>query len=104
MLSGNTYFRCISMIFDHLPYFSVSKSIFDDKMISQWEHPILSIKGCDAIRPKLNCFISMVISVAKLSGFPPLVFENSKSSRLMNLMIFGDSLCHERYFGGIVAS
>ena len=56
MLSGNTYFRCISMIFDHLPYFSVSKSIFDDKMISQWEHPILSIKGCDAIRPKLNCF------------------------------------------------
>ena len=32
---------------------------------------LLSIKGCDAIRPKLNCFISMIISVAKLSGFPP---------------------------------
>ena len=41
-------------------------------MISQWEHHILSIKGCDAIRPKLNCFISMIISVGKLSGFPPL--------------------------------
>ena len=30
---------------------------------------LLSIKGCDAIRPKLNCFIWMTISVAKLSGF-----------------------------------
>ena len=33
---------------------------------------ILLIEGYDAIRPKLNCFISMIISVAKLSGFPPL--------------------------------
>ena len=33
---------------------------------------ILSIEASDAIRPKLNCFISMLISVAKLSGFPPL--------------------------------
>ena len=66
------------MIFDHLPYFSVSKSIFDDKMISQLEHHILSIKGYDAIRPKLNCFISMVISVAKLSGFPPSVIKYYK--------------------------
>ena len=31
---------------------------------------LLSIKGCDAIRPKFNCFISMIISIAKLSGFP----------------------------------
>ena len=45
MLSGNTYFRCILMIFDHLPYFSVSKSIFDDKMISQWEHMYSFDKG-----------------------------------------------------------
>ena len=30
---------------------------------------LLLIKGFDAIRPKLNCFISMIISVAKLSGF-----------------------------------
>ena len=29
---------------------------------------LLSIKGCDAIQPKLNCLISMIISVAKLSG------------------------------------
>ena len=32
---------------------------------------LLSMKGCDAIRQKLNCFISMIISIAKLSGFPP---------------------------------
>ena len=30
---------------------------------------LLSIKGWDAICPKLNCFISMIISIAKLSGF-----------------------------------
>ena len=37
------------------------------RTISQWEHHIpglLSIKGCDAIRPVLNCFILMIISVA----------------------------------------
>ena len=45
MLSGNTYLRCISMICDHLPYFSVSKSIFDDKMISLWEHMYSFDKG-----------------------------------------------------------
>ena len=28
--------------------------IFDGKSISQWEHHIPSIKGCDAIRPALN--------------------------------------------------
>ena len=33
---------------------------------------LLSIKGCDAIRQKLNCLPLVIISVAKLSGFPPL--------------------------------
>ena len=46
--------------------------IFDGKSISQWEHHIPSIKGCDAIRPALNCFISMIISVDTLCGFAPL--------------------------------
>ena len=27
------------------------------KMISQWEHHILSIKACDAIRPEYNCYV-----------------------------------------------
>ena len=39
--------QLFSMYFDdffyHLPYFIVQKSIFDDKMIFQWEHHILSI-------------------------------------------------------------
>ena len=30
---------------------------------------LLSMKGCDAFQPNSNCFISMIISVAKLSGF-----------------------------------
>ena len=47
--------------------------IFDGKSISQWEHHIPLIKGCDAIRPALNCFISMIISVDTLCGFAPLV-------------------------------
>ena len=34
---------------------------------------LLSKKGCDALRPKLNCFISMKIPIAELSGFPPYV-------------------------------
>ena len=47
MLSENTYFRCISMIFfKHLPYFLVQKCIFNDKSISQWEHHIAVIT-CD---------------------------------------------------------
>ena len=33
----------------------------------------LSIKGYDAIRPNLNCFISMIISVDTLCGFAPLL-------------------------------
>ena len=50
--------------------------IFNGKSISQWEHHIHSIKGCDAIRPALNCFISMIISVDTLCGFAPLVCIN----------------------------
>ena len=42
------------------------------KMISQWEHHILSIEACDAIRPEYNCFISMIIYVDSLCGFAPL--------------------------------
>ena len=34
---------------------------------------LLSINGCDAIRPEYNCFISMIISVDTLCGFAPLV-------------------------------
>ena len=45
--------------------------IFDGKSISQWELHIPSIKGCDAIRPGLNYFISMIISVDTLCGFAP---------------------------------
>ena len=47
--------------------------IFGGKSIPQWEHHIPSIKGCDAIRPALNCFISMIISVDTLCGFAPLI-------------------------------
>ena len=36
---------------------------------------LLSIKGCDAIRPKLNCFISMIISLAELSALLEQVFR-----------------------------
>ena len=39
---------------------------------------LLSIKGYDAIRPNLNCFISMIISVDTLCGFAPL--DNSTST------------------------
>ena len=46
--------------------------IFEEKMISQWEQYIPSIWACDAIRPALNCFISMIISVDTLCGFAPL--------------------------------
>ena len=43
---------------------------------------LLLIKGCDAIQPKLNCFISMKISVAKLSGFPLYFFHSKTSSHV----------------------
>ena len=36
---------------------------------------LLSIKGYDAIRPNLNCFISMIISVDTLCGFAPYLSE-----------------------------
>ena len=39
---------------------------------------LFMMKGCDAIRPKLNCFITMIISVTKLSGFPPLGWRPSQ--------------------------
>ena len=48
-------------------------------MIFQWEHHILSIEACDAIRPGFNCFISMLIFVDTLCGFAPLE-ETSKFS------------------------
>ena len=35
---------------------------------------LFSMKECDAIRPGLNCFISMIISVDTLCGFAPLSY------------------------------
>ena len=35
---------------------------------------LLAMKGFNAIRPGLNCFILMIISVAELCGFQPLGF------------------------------
>ena len=64
---------------DFLPisliYF-ISESIFDEKIISQWNTiylRLLAMKGFDAIQPEYNCFISMIISVDTLCGFAPLV-------------------------------
>ena len=34
---------------------------------------LLAIKGCDAIQPGFNCFISMIISVVSRSGLQPLL-------------------------------
>ena len=42
---------------------------FSLKVHFRWEHHILSMKGCHAIRP--DCFISMIISVDTLCGFTP---------------------------------
>ena len=53
-------------------FFQFLKSIFDEKMIFQWVHHILSIEACDAIRQGLNCCISMIIFVDTLCGFAPL--------------------------------
>ena len=44
---------------------------FSLKVHFRWEHHILSMKGCHAIRPEYNCFISMIISVNTLCGFVP---------------------------------
>ena len=45
---------------------------FNLKVHFRWKHHILSMKGCHAIRPEYNCFISMIISVDTLCGFAPL--------------------------------
>ena len=57
------------LFFDHLPYFSVQKSIFDENTIYL---RLLGMKGFDAIQPEYNCLISMIISVDTLCGFAPL--------------------------------
>ena len=44
---------------DTLCGFAPYSSIFDEKVISQWEHRIRSIKECDAIRAALNCIIQI---------------------------------------------
>ena len=44
---------------------------FSFKVHFRWEHHILSMKGCHAIRPVYICFISMIISVDTLCGFAP---------------------------------
>ena len=51
--------------------FSIIYLIFDGKTIFQWVHHILSIEACDAIRPGLNGYISIIISVDTLCGFAP---------------------------------
>ena len=59
-----------SMYFDDL--FTLCL-IFDDKMISQWNTiylQSLAMKELNAIRPEYNCFISIIISVDTLCGFP----------------------------------
>ena len=38
---------------------------------------LLSIKGLNAIRPGLDCLISMIISVASRCGFQPLGFRST---------------------------
>ena len=58
-------------------------------MIIQWVHHILSIEACDAIRRELNCFISMINSVATLCGFAPLTTsEYLRSSHILGLLSF----------------
>ena len=52
--------------------FSIIYLIFDGKTIFQWVHHILSIEACVAIRPGLNGYIPMIISVDTLCGFAPL--------------------------------
>ena len=63
------YFDDFSTIY--LIFWSKSP-FFNEKIISQWEHHILLIKACHAIRQVLNCFISMIISVESCCGFLPL--------------------------------
>ena len=51
---------------------------FSLKVQFRWEHHILSMKGCHAIRPEYNCFISMIMSVDTLCGFAPSVWNPFK--------------------------
>ena len=63
--------------------------IVNGKSISQWEHHIHSIKGCDAIRPALNCFVLMMISVDTLCGFAPLRLRRFPQSWICNVRVTG---------------
>ena len=68
--SRNTYFLCISMIFFTIYLLFRLKVHFRCKNdLSMGTPYILLIKACDAIRPGLNCLISMIISVEPLCGF-----------------------------------
>ena len=46
---------------------------------------LLLIKGYDAIRPNLNCFISMIIPVDTLCGFAPLVSRSPNLDGAVNV-------------------
>ena len=77
MLSGNTYFRWISMnCWPFALFFSLKVNF------RRWKCSLIGntlylrlfeMKGFDAIRSGHNCFISMIISVDTLCGFAPLV-------------------------------
>ena len=60
---------------------------FSLKVHFRWEHHILSMKGCHAIRPEYNCFISMIISVDTLCGFAPLVDKARVGSTMMDFSV-----------------
>ena len=47
-------------IFDEFQWLSISLPIFSLKVHFRWEHHILSMKECHAIRPEYNCFISLL--------------------------------------------
>ena len=59
-------FKPIYLIFKSKSPFSMVKSSLNDNTIYL---QLLSIKGCDPIQPVLHFCISMVFSVAKVSGF-----------------------------------
>ena len=68
---GTPIFIGFSCFLDHLPDILVSKFIFDGKIIIQWVHHIRAITSDREMRPWLNCFISMTISVASRCGLQP---------------------------------
>ena len=72
------FFDYMAKLHQNIKRFLQIKVHFDGKAILQWEHHTLSIEACDAIRPELNCFISMIISVDTLCGFAPLVEDIAK--------------------------